>query len=295
MSSINAINVSSSRSSGARQKPVKLPPVGHRLHGFEPPFDPHQMGSWFVFGIIVISHCVLYVPLQTDAVGIVLTVIWAILALGVVVSNVRCCRTNPADPALQAKRLSAADPVAGAAAAAKATTSHYCRMCAISVHATSKHCRRCDKCVIGFDHHCPWLNTCVGALNYKYFLALLVSTFAVSTVQLCTTIQLGVLVTTSASFQQRLATLYGMPPMAYGLLLVVSCVLLVLTWLLIVQLGTFHIALMSRVRAPRTAIPIPAPPSSPAARCTRLVSLLANRTLVCLRCPRLVLLAFVRG
>ena len=38
--------------------------------------------------------------------------------------------------------------------------------------------RSCNKCVETVDHHCPWLNTCVGAHNYKYFVGLLVSLLA---------------------------------------------------------------------------------------------------------------------
>ena len=50
-----------------------------------------------------------------------------------------------------------------------------CNLCQMSVSSRAKHCSRCNRCVQVFDHHCVWLNNCVGALNYKYFVALIVS------------------------------------------------------------------------------------------------------------------------
>tara|TARA_B100000524_G_C23618059_1_gene358677 strand:- start:598 stop:726 length:129 start_codon:yes stop_codon:yes gene_type:complete len=36
---------------------------GRRRHGLERPFDPHQVGAWVVFGIVLILFYVLYPPL----------------------------------------------------------------------------------------------------------------------------------------------------------------------------------------------------------------------------------------
>ena len=227
--------------------PAGPPPrPGSRVNGFQRPFDFHQMAAWVVFAILVIAHAVLYVPLHTDAIGIVLTCVWGLAGIGVVVSCVRCCAMDPCDPAVQLKQLECVDPVAAASLARQSTNSHYCRMCAIAVHSTSKHCRRCDKCVIGFDHHCPWLNTCVGSRNYKHFLALLVTTFVVTSVQLAAVVQAAVLVLNSPAQRGRLQAVFGMPHTAYLLLLVLVLVLLIAAWLLIVQLGTFPMALMHK-------------------------------------------------
>ncbi|KAJ9640474.1 palmitoyltransferase swf1 [Coniosporium tulheliwenetii] len=51
-----------------------------------------------------------------------------------------------------------------------------CRTCHFSKPARSKHCSICGTCIARADHHCIWVNNCLGRGNYKYFLALLLST-----------------------------------------------------------------------------------------------------------------------
>jgi hypothetical protein len=51
-----------------------------------------------------------------------------------------------------------------------------CTTCKFLKPARSKHCSICKTCVSRADHHCIWVNNCVGRGNYKWFLALLLST-----------------------------------------------------------------------------------------------------------------------
>jgi hypothetical protein len=51
-----------------------------------------------------------------------------------------------------------------------------CTTCKFLKPARSKHCSICKTCVSRADHHCIWVNNCLGRGNYKWFLALLLST-----------------------------------------------------------------------------------------------------------------------
>eukprot|EP00966_Prymnesium_polylepis_P190867 4423359-Prymnesium_polylepis.1 len=110
-----------------------------RNHGFERPLDSRQVASWVAFGFFVISFFVLYTPVHTDAVGIVLTCLYAVCAVLVYYTAWRAMRTDPSDLGSLAKRTGA--PMLQPASAA-AERKNYCYHCEAYVNQRSKHCRR---------------------------------------------------------------------------------------------------------------------------------------------------------
>ena len=217
-----------------------------RTHGFERPLDPHQVGSWIAFGLFAVAFFVIYTPVHTDAAGIVCSALYVILGLATILSGLWVMRTDPADPGLVAKL--AAERTGTDFPPVSAEAVNYCYLCEVNVRKRSKHCRRCNKCVDIFDHHCPWLNTCVGVRNYRYFLSLLVSSFSLTMLQMATALHAGIrLATQRDEAVSALHLVYsGVSELAYGLLQIFSFVAVLLAWLMILQLLTFHIALMYR-------------------------------------------------
>ena len=56
----------------------------------------------------------------------------------------------------------------------------HCKECQLFVESRTKHCKECNRCVSEFDHHCFWINNCIGNKNYKSFLVIIASLFALS-------------------------------------------------------------------------------------------------------------------
>jgi palmitoyltransferase len=112
-----------------------------------------------------------YIPLYSSSVQAALLVLNSVLTLVLLACGVLGTYTDPSDPTIHQERT------------AKQTNcafdispySKICTICCTHVFDDSKHCCDCNTCVIGFDHHCKWLNNCIGSLNYKFFIALIVS------------------------------------------------------------------------------------------------------------------------
>ena len=147
-----------------------MPESSTRVHGFQRPFDNHQLASWVALIIFLVLFYTLYLPLHTDAAGITLGALYTATAAIVTYSAWKAMIIDPSDPSVAAKRLNSI----AASSSAEGADTMWCYLCKVSVSRRSKHCRRCNKCVDVFDHHCPWLNTCVGERNYRWFLLFLI-------------------------------------------------------------------------------------------------------------------------
>ena len=220
-----------------------MPESSTRVHGFQRPFDNHQLASWVALIIFLVLFYTLYLPLHTDAAGIVLGALYTATAAIVTYSAWKAMIIDPSDPSVAAKRLNSI----AASSSAEGADTMWCYLCKVSVSRRSKHCRRCNKCVDVFDHHCPWLNTCIGAQNYRLFLVLLGSVFVLTCLQMGTAVHAAVAPYLEPAELERLRETYPhLPEAALAALLAVSCLLAFVTWLLITQLLLFHAGLLCR-------------------------------------------------
>ena len=126
-----------------------MPESSTRVHGFQRPFDNHQLASWVALIIFLVLFYTLYLPLHTDAAGIVLGALYTATAAIVTYSAWKAMIIDPSDPSVAAKRLNSI----AASSSAEGADTMWCYLCKVSVSRRSKHCRRCNKCVDVFDHH----------------------------------------------------------------------------------------------------------------------------------------------
>lgn len=61
----------------------------------------------------------------------------------------------------------------------------HCNECQLFVESRTKHCKECNRYVSEFDHHCYWINNCIGKNNYKFFLIIICSLFALCIFTVC--------------------------------------------------------------------------------------------------------------
>ena len=205
--------------------------MGVRQHGFEPPFDNHQVGSWVAFGLFAVCFAVLYAPVHADAGGLVATILYALLVGATILTNVWAVRADPADPGLLAKWI--ADKLGEPERPALVGAVNYCYLCEVQVRKRSSTAAAATSASTS-SIPCPWLNTCVGRTNYKYFLALLCAAFGLTTVRVATAIAASARF--AANKDAAMAALQGaygaMPVLAYVLLMVAAGVFVLLAWLL---------------------------------------------------------------
>eukprot|EP00929_Paragymnodinium_shiwhaense_P029786 TRINITY_DN17002_c1_g1_i1.p1 TRINITY_DN17002_c1_g1~~TRINITY_DN17002_c1_g1_i1.p1 ORF type:complete len:351 (+),score=65.58 TRINITY_DN17002_c1_g1_i1:117-1169(+) len=153
-----------------------------RRHGFERPFHPLQVLSWFVFGLDLLVYVAVILPLvggRKQSVLILLGVVaWLVVSVAALIRfTYRATACDPSDPhLLQEEPLT--DP--------EDWDRPFCGTCNMTVHERSKHCKSCDKCVDSFDHHCVWLNNCVGNRNYIDFFKCILAVAAMVGMMLAT-------------------------------------------------------------------------------------------------------------
>ncbi|GFH15776.1 palmitoyltransferase, partial [Haematococcus lacustris] len=205
-----------------------------RRHGCERPWDPHQVGALVYFSALCAGcYAFQFQIVEEPASRVVLGVLYTLALLLVLALYLAACLTDPSDPGLRG-------PTQG---------SYYCAACQATVGETSKHCRACDRCVEGFDHHCKWLNNCVGQKNYKSFFALVLFTLSLLVLQLAWALWLFVIsFTQQDSMRDCVRQQYGNTVNYSGwqAMLALYAMTVIAAVLLIVELCSFHLVLISR-------------------------------------------------
>lgn len=133
--------------------PLVTPP---RLHGFQPPFQPLQVCSWFIFSFFAIVTNAIVLPFvqQVAHLRAAAYAVYNVLLLLTVASTVYTTATSTVDSS-HLLPPSAVDN----------DQYTYCDYCQKVVSMESKHCRRCNRCTPCFDHHCNWIGTDVAMSN----------------------------------------------------------------------------------------------------------------------------------
>ncbi|KAJ8603387.1 hypothetical protein CTAYLR_004293 [Chrysophaeum taylorii] len=212
-----------------------------RVNGFDRPFHPLQVFTWCLFPCILFGFYGVVVPVLPPVIGWATGTLYTTIALTTFVSAWITSAIEPKDPHVPGRRNSCECLALGHTT--RDADLIRCYLCDSHVYSTSKHCRFCDKCVLRFDHHCKWLNTCVGQKNYAYFVCVIASTWAFSTLQLALTAYvLGALVFGYGDVSSRANNTYlgG----AYIIVASVWTALLVPLVCLVGQLVLFHVMLV---------------------------------------------------
>ena len=192
-----------------------------RRNGFEWPLDPLQVAAWVLFVAVNVDLFVLYTPVATPRpLAIALSVFYVIPTVTVLMAAVRCQQSDPGVPVKQDEH------------APTPTNAHFCNLCEVYVAPRTRHCYRCGKCISRYDHHCPWLNNCVGEANYGSFIALVSSLLVLTSLHLALIMHAGglLLVDDSALMAQLAASGLGLSPLAYGIMLALSGLVMAVLW-----------------------------------------------------------------
>jgi hypothetical protein len=140
-----------------------------RMNGIERPFHRHQIISWVVHVVLMLSFIFLignYVDIYTSfafCLGWVL-----VLLLGI-----HATFSNTQDEFLQGRFIEKDAFTSERIELLKDTIlvedEDWCEFCLWVVHKDSFHCQSCNKCTRKMDHHCNVFNNCIGQKNYASF------------------------------------------------------------------------------------------------------------------------------
>lgn len=264
--------------------PIKKNIIHRRINGFNYPFDYLQVSTWIIFPLILIYYyAFLYFVMWRDrSIRLILTIFFTIFSFLSFFSVIMTCSIDPADDVLCCNNKEKLEnnnlfvqlfyffsvklnfiynsndrkdtkDSNNEYESTSATQELYCYLCQETVHHTSKHCRSCNKCVKNFDHHCKWLNTCIGEKNYLYFLLVIFNVFCL--VLLCLVINIILLVEVFLNHHIFMNRIYGYFSNYFVSsvsletcrgVLIAGVVVLSALLIMLIQLGSFHIVLISK-------------------------------------------------
>jgi len=208
-----------------------------KQNGFEQPYDELQILSWILFPAFVVFWFLAILPVLSAPLNIILTVVFTGIFVTVIVYAYKTIVSNPMDRYQHYSTDLIYD-----------VNPKHCYICDRDVFPLSLHCRICRKCVDGFDHHCKWLNTCIGRHNYKIFYVTLSSATYLVVFEVIVEICLIVLyIINKESLAQKLSSFYNTSSSNIDGWFVSLCImtaLMVPVCILLVQLWTFHVALI---------------------------------------------------
>lgn len=174
----------------------------------------------------------LYLPLFPFQTFFYLSCAYLFLLVLVLIFWVLATKTDPSDPRIYRKTISAFD---------SSIPLNYCRICKSGVLKDSKHCAKCDRCVEEFDHHCEWLNNCVGKRNYRAFFMLTLFMAFASLMKICVGIYLlglGINDTDNLNIPEKYEE---KNPMKYIVFIGISCIKDPVILIFLFYLLYFHI------------------------------------------------------